>query len=61
MQKDQVCAIRDATILGVKCGFYLSMISNITNNDEVRMKEVFGPKENLSKCNVITHAGLKTE
>lgn len=61
MQKDQVCVTRDATILGLKCVLYLSMCRNITNNDEVKMKEAFGPKGNLGKCNVITFAGLKPE
>lgn len=61
MQKDQVCVTRDATVLGVKCVLYLSVCSNILNNDEVKMKEAFAPKENLGKCNAITFAGLKPE
>lgn len=60
-QKDQVCVTKDATIVGLKCVLYLSMCSNITNNDKVKMKEAFGPKANLGKCNVITFAGLKPE
>lgn len=52
---------RDATIPRVKCGIYLAMCSNITKQCEVGMKNVFGPKENLSRQNVITQVGLKPE
>jgi hypothetical protein len=30
-----------------------------SDDEDVRMKDVFEPKENLSRQNVITHIGLK--
>lgn len=53
MQKDQVFT-GDAAAPRVKCGLDLAMCSNITKQCEVRMKALFGPKENLSRQNVIT-------
>lgn len=60
MQKDQVFT-GDAAAPRVKCGLDLAMCSNITKQCEVRMKALFGPKENLSRQNVITWLGLKPE
>ena len=50
-----------AAVSRVKCDLYLAMFSNITKHCEVRMKDLFGPKKNLSKQNVITQLGLKPE
>lgn len=62
MQKDQVFTTELLPFSGLNVpSVQLAVCSNITKQCEVRVKDLFGPTENLSRQNIITQVGLQPE
>lgn len=61
VQKDHIFTTETLPFPGLNVDLIQLYASIITQQCEVRMKDHFGPRENLSRQDVITQAGLKPE